>query len=111
MIETRGASRWSARWVSFPLPLARHPDQRAGRSRAMQTHRRGSGVASPPSAEPSVATNAEVAGECGADPAVGLPSSPGTADVESEHRLQTLDARVERLEKELEGLQEALYRH
>jgi uncharacterized coiled-coil protein SlyX len=58
-----------------------------------------------------VATNAEVAGECGADPAVGLPSSPGTADVESEHRLQTLDARVERLEKELEGLQDALYRH
>jgi uncharacterized coiled-coil protein SlyX len=77
----------------------------------MQTHRRGSGAASPPSAEPSVATNAEVAGECGADPAVGLPSSPGTADVESEHRLQTLDARVERLEKELEGLQDALYRH
>jgi uncharacterized coiled-coil protein SlyX len=58
-----------------------------------------------------VAANAEVAGECGADPAVGLPSSPGTADVESEHRLQTLDARVERLEKELEGLQDALYRH
>lgn len=77
----------------------------------MQTHRRGNGAASPPSAEPSVAANVEVAGECGADPAVGLPSSPGTADVESEHRLQTLDARVERLEKELEGLQDALYRH
>jgi len=28
-----------------------------------------------------------------------------------EHRLETLDARVERLEKALEGLQDALYRH
>jgi uncharacterized coiled-coil protein SlyX len=32
-------------------------------------------------------------------------------DVDSEQRLQTLEARVERLEKELEGLQDALYRH
>jgi len=36
---------------------------------------------------------------------------PRSPDVGSEHRLQTLQARVERLEKELEGLQDALYRH
>jgi uncharacterized coiled-coil protein SlyX len=32
-------------------------------------------------------------------------------DVDSEQRLQTLEAHVARLEKELEGLQDALYRH
>jgi hypothetical protein len=32
-------------------------------------------------------------------------------DGDPEQRLQTLQARVERLEKELEGLQDALYRH
>jgi uncharacterized coiled-coil protein SlyX len=32
-------------------------------------------------------------------------------DDDSEQRLQTLEARVERQEKELEGLQDALYRH
>jgi predicted RNase H-like nuclease (RuvC/YqgF family) len=40
----------------------------------------------------------------------GAPS-PRSSDVDSEQRLQTLKARVERLEKELEGLQDALYRH
>jgi hypothetical protein len=40
----------------------------------------------------------------------GAPS-PRAPDVDSEQRLQTLQARVERLEKELEGLQDALYRH
>ena len=37
--------------------------------------------------------------------------SPPAPDVDSEQRLQTLQAHVERLEKELEGLQDALYRH
>ena len=36
---------------------------------------------------------------------------PRSPDVGSEQRLQTLQARVERLETELEGLQDALYRH
>jgi predicted RNase H-like nuclease (RuvC/YqgF family) len=36
---------------------------------------------------------------------------PRSSDADSEQRLQTLDARVERLQKELEGLQDALYRH
>jgi predicted RNase H-like nuclease (RuvC/YqgF family) len=40
----------------------------------------------------------------------GAPTSR-SPDVDSEQRLQTLQARVERLEKELEGLQDALYRH
>lgn len=40
----------------------------------------------------------------------GVPS-PRSPDGESEQRLQTLQAHVERLEKELEGLQDALYRH
>jgi uncharacterized coiled-coil protein SlyX len=35
------------------------------------------------------------------------PRSPG---LDSEQRLQTLETRVERLQKELEGLQDALYR-
>ena len=38
-------------------------------------------------------------------------SSPRSPDDDPEQRLQTLQARVERLEKELEGLQDALYRH
>jgi uncharacterized coiled-coil protein SlyX len=37
--------------------------------------------------------------------------SPRSPDGDSEQRLQTLEAHVERLEKELEGLQDALYRH
>jgi hypothetical protein len=73
----------------------------------MQTHRTGNGAASPAPAEPDVAANAEPASD-GADPAVGLPSTAGAG---SQHRLQTLDARVERLEKELDALQDALYRH
>jgi len=36
---------------------------------------------------------------------------PRSPDVGSGQRLQTQQARVERLEKELEGLQDALYRH
>jgi hypothetical protein len=36
----------------------------------------------------------------------------GAPDVDSEQQqLQTLKARIQRLEKELEGLQDALYRH
>ena len=40
----------------------------------------------------------------------GVPG-PRSPDVDSEQRLQRAEARVERLEKELEGLQDALYRH
>ena len=36
--------------------------------------------------------------------------SPQSADVEWEHRLETLEARVAHLEAELEGLQDAVYR-
>jgi predicted RNase H-like nuclease (RuvC/YqgF family) len=37
--------------------------------------------------------------------------SPLSPDGDAEQRLQALQAHVERLEKELEGLQDALYRH
>jgi hypothetical protein len=40
----------------------------------------------------------------------GAPN-PQPPEAGSEQRLQTLQARVQRLEKELEGLQDALYRH
>ena len=40
----------------------------------------------------------------------GAPN-PQSPEVGAEQRLQTLQARVQRLEKELEGLQDALYRH
>lgn len=56
----------------------------------MRSQRPRDGALSPPLAESEAATD---------------------ADVDSEHRLQTLEVRVERLEKELEGLQDALYRH
>ena len=36
---------------------------------------------------------------------------PRSSDADSEQRSQTLEARVERLQKELEGLQDAVYRH
>jgi hypothetical protein len=39
------------------------------------------------------------------------PPRPRSPEVGSEQRLQTLQTRVERLEMELEGLQDALYRH
>jgi hypothetical protein len=38
------------------------------------------------------------------------PSRPGTRDRDWQHRVQTLEARVEHLEAELEGLQDAVYR-
>lgn len=41
----------------------------------------------------------------------GLRSSPRSADVVAEQRIERLDARLERLEKALEALQDALYRH
>jgi hypothetical protein len=37
--------------------------------------------------------------------------SPPSPDVGREHRLETLEARIEDLETVLEGLQDALYRH
>jgi uncharacterized coiled-coil protein SlyX len=37
-------------------------------------------------------------------------ASPESSDVGWEHRLETLEARVEHLEAELEGLQDAVYR-
>jgi hypothetical protein len=37
-------------------------------------------------------------------------SSPASPDARWDHRLETLQARVERLEAELEGLQDAVYR-
>jgi hypothetical protein len=39
------------------------------------------------------------------------PSRPGSPDVGWEHRFETVEARLERLEQGLEGLQDALYRH
>jgi hypothetical protein len=36
---------------------------------------------------------------------------PGSSDARWEHRVETLEARMEHLERELEGLQDAVYRH
>lgn len=77
----------------------------------MHTQRTGHGAPSPPSAEPNAPTTAEAVLNSRAHLAVELPSSPRWPGVDSEHRLQALETRVERLEKELEGLQDALYRH
>jgi hypothetical protein len=41
---------------------------------------------------------------------VGGDQAPESPDAGWEHRLQTLEARMEHLERELEGLQDALYR-
>jgi len=43
----------------------------------------------------------------GSDAAVETPA----AEVDREHRLESVEARVAHLEAELEGLQDALYRH
>ena len=43
------------------------------------------------------------------DPGAPNPQSPEVGS--EQQQLQTLKARVQRLEKELEGLQDALYRH
>jgi hypothetical protein len=40
----------------------------------------------------------------------GADQAPGSPDAGWERRLETLEARVEHLERELEGLQDALYR-
>ena len=77
----------------------------------METHRTGRGAPSPPSAEREVATIAGRVGRLWRRSGGGLPSRPRSPDVDSEHRLETLEARLERLEQELEGLQDALYRH
>jgi hypothetical protein len=77
----------------------------------METQRTGHGAPSPPSAEPRVAAIAEGVSRLWRRSSGGLPSSPRSPDVDSEHRLDTLEARLERLEKALEGLQDALYRH
>lgn len=77
----------------------------------METQRTGPGAPSPPSAEPKVATIAEGVSRLWRRSSGGLPSSPRSPDVDSEHRLESLEGRVERLEKALEGVQDALYRH
>jgi hypothetical protein len=41
---------------------------------------------------------------------VGGDQAPGLPDAGWEHRLKTLEARMEHLERQLEGLQDALYR-
>jgi uncharacterized coiled-coil protein SlyX len=40
----------------------------------------------------------------------GGDQAPGPPDARSEHRLETLEARMKHLETELEGLQDAVYR-
>jgi uncharacterized coiled-coil protein SlyX len=77
----------------------------------METQPPSHGAPSPPSAEPTVATIAERGSQPQRRSSGGLPSSPRSPDVDSEHRLETLEARLERLEKALEGIQDALYRH
>jgi uncharacterized coiled-coil protein SlyX len=77
----------------------------------METQRTGHGASSSPSAEPKVATIVEGVSQLQGRSSGRLRSSPRLPDVDSEHRLETLEARLERLEKALEGVQDALYRH
>jgi len=90
-----------ARRVSSPL-LSRDDYQRVG-GRDMTTDERAEGSRS--------AALAELVGRLRhrrrSDPAVETP----VAEVDQKHKLETVEARVAHLEAELEGLQDALYRH
>jgi hypothetical protein len=77
----------------------------------VQTQRTGRRAPSPPSAEPHVAAIADRVSRLLRRRSSGRRSSPQSPDVDTEYRLETLEARLERLEKALEGLQDALYRH
>jgi hypothetical protein len=82
MIETRGASR--IRPLGFrSLFLARGHPPEGWEVLAMATQRKRHG---------------------------GGGHAPGVPDVHREHRLEALEARMEHLERELEGLQDAVYR-
>jgi hypothetical protein len=76
----------------------------------VETQRTGDGVPSPQPAEPKVATIAERVSRLWLRRSRGRRSSPGSPDVGWERRLEALAARVEHLETELEGLQDAVYR-
>ena len=77
----------------------------------METQRTGKPAPSPPSAEPKEATIAVRVSRLWRIRSGGRQSSPASPEVAWEHRLQTLEARIEHLETALEGLQDALYRH
>jgi hypothetical protein len=63
----------------------------------METQPTGQRTSSPPSSEPTGATVEERAAS--------------SQDVGWEHRLEECEARIEHLERQIEGLQDALYRH
>jgi hypothetical protein len=71
--------------------------------------RTGEGVPRPPSAEPTVAAIRAAVIRLWRGPS-GARSSSRSRDAGWEQRLETLAARVEHLEAELEGLQDAVYR-
>ena len=73
-----------------------------------RTHR---GATGPPSAEPTTDAFAEAVGQPSRRMTDESLSRPRPPDNRSLPRLQTLEARLERLEKAHEGLQDALYRH
>jgi hypothetical protein len=76
----------------------------------METQRTGHGAPTPQSAEPKVATIAVWLTRLWRRPSDGRRSSPRSPDVGWEHRLKTLEARMERLEAALEAVQDAAYR-
>jgi uncharacterized coiled-coil protein SlyX len=76
----------------------------------METRDTGQGPPSPRPAEPKAATITERMTRVWRRRRGGRRSSPRSPDVDWQHRLETLEARIEHLEAELEGLQDAVYR-
>lgn len=64
-----------------------------------------------PSAEPEATTIAQGVIRLWRRGGAELLSRPGTPDVGWRAQVENIEARLERLEKALEGLQDALYRH
>jgi len=76
----------------------------------MEPQRTHDGTADPP-AEPNTDTFAEAVSRLSRSTIDQSLSRPPPPDNRTVPRLQTLEARLERLEKAHEGLQDALYRH
>ena len=76
----------------------------------METRNTGHGPPSPQSAEPKAATITERMRRVWQSRRGRRRSGLRSPGVEWDHRVQTLEARIEHLEAELEGLQDAVYR-
>ena len=76
----------------------------------METRGTGQGARSPRSAEPKLATITQRVSRLWRRRSGGRRSSDRSPEVGWEQRVETLEARVQHLEAELEGLQDAVYR-